>query len=99
MQGGTTEKYSKRIGWWERAPLARRSDDIHYVIADYQARRPDLVAKDVYGQVRLAWLVLQYNNIVDIETEFVAGKELLLPTQRRVIAEITTRPVGGKLIK
>jgi hypothetical protein len=98
-QGGFTDKYSKRIGWWERIIFEPRDDDILYEIQTYQARRPDLVAKAVYGQVRLTWLVLQYNSIVDVETEFLAGKEIRLPTQRRVITEITTRPVGGSVVK
>ena len=99
VQGGTADKYSNRVGWWERVTFTKQDDDILYQIKDYQSKRPDLVAKEVYGQVKLTWLVLQYNNIVDIETEFLAGKELRLPTQRRVITEITTRTVGGRPVK
>lgn len=96
VQGGLTDKYSNRLGWWERFPLERRSDDITYVISNEEDRRPDLIAKRVYSQTKLAWLVLQYNNIVDVETEFRTGTTIYLPTQERVIVEIMTQPAGGR---
>lgn len=98
VQGGLTDKYNRRLGWWERFSLPESDDDILYVITSSEDKRPDLVAKRIYNQVRLTWLVLQYNNIVDIETEFRAGKELKLPTQQRVFTQITSQPVGGKLV-
>lgn len=96
VQGGLTDKYNNRLGWWERYNFPKSDSDVRYIIPQSRDRRPDLVAKDVYNQVRLTWLVLQYNNIVDIETEFRAGAELLLPSQQRVFAQITAQPVGGK---
>lgn len=95
-QGGETDRFAKRLGWWERTLFERRTDDITYTIQTHEDRRPDLVAKNVYGQVSLMWLVLQYNTIVDIETEFLAGKTLTLPTPQRVMLEIVNKPVGGK---
>lgn len=95
VQGGTTDVYKKRLGWWERFNFPSSNDDIPYTIPQSRDRRPDLVAKDAYGQVRLTWLVLQYNGIVDIETEFRAGREIKLPTQRRAMSFIT-QSAGGK---
>lgn len=95
VQGGLTDKYNNRLGWWERYRFPTSNSDVRYIIPQSRDRRPDLVAKDVYNQVKLSWLVLQYNNIIDIETEFRAGRELLLPTQQRVMAQITSQPVGG----
>jgi hypothetical protein len=99
VQGGLTDKFSDRVGWWERFVWERQNDDIIHVISSIQDRRPSLVAKLFYGQERLTWLVLQYNNIVDIETEFRTGTEIRLPTQLRVFSQITTQPVGGKVIR
>lgn len=98
VQGGVTDRYNKRLGWWERSLFETSNDDITYVIPQSRDRRPDLVAKDAYGQVSLMWLVLQYNYIVDIETEFRAGKEIKLPTQQRVLSQFMTQAIGGNPI-
>ncbi len=98
VQGGLSDKFNKRVGWWERFAMPQSNDDIIYIIENSVDKRPHLVAKKVYNQVRLSWLVLQYNNIVDIETEFRTGTELKLPTQQRVFTQITSHPVGGKPI-
>lgn len=98
VQGGFSDKYSNRIGWWEKYAYEKRDDDIRYTISSRQQGRPDLIAYDVYGKTSLMWLVLQYNSIVDQNTELTAGKLLRLPTQRRVMLEILTKQVGGNPI-
>ena len=95
VQGGLTDQYSNRAGWWERYPLEKRPDDIRHTITSTEAHRPDLIAYNEYGKATLQWLVLQYNAIVDQNTELNAGDVILLPTQRRVMIEIQTHPVGG----
>ena len=94
-QGGTTDRYPNRLGFWDRRSIPESDTDITVVIQTSEDRRPDLVAYNIYGQSELQWLVLQYNNIVDIETEFTAGTEIRLPEPRRVTLDILTQPVGG----
>lgn len=99
VQGGITDKFNNRVGWWERFNFQQQDNDIIYTIRSSDDRRPSLVAQRVYGQERLTWLVLQYNNIVDVETEFRTGQVIRLPTQQRVFTQITTQPVGGRRVR
>jgi len=98
VQGGTTEIYNNRTGWWERRVFERQDDDIRYTVGVAEVGRPDTISYLVYGKATYAWLVLEYNNIVDIETELVVGTELFLPSQQRLILDIITKPTGGKRI-
>ncbi len=98
-QGGVVDRFQNRLGWWERFTLPRRSDDVTFIITRQYERRPELVAFSMYGQVSLMWLVLQYNQIVDINTEFVAGKTLVLPTFARVQTNILSQQVGGNRVR
>lgn len=97
VQGGTTEIYSNRLGWWQRRELPRQDDDIRYIVQPTEEKRPDLISYSVYEKAQYAWLVLQYNNIVDVETELLAGTEIFLPSQERLILDIITKPTGGDL--
>ena len=95
VQGGSTDRYTNRLGWWERIELPQQDDDIRYQIDKRVEGRPDLIAHQMYGKVNWMWLVLHYNNIVDVETELTAGTEIRLPTANRVMMSIITSPVGG----
>ena len=95
VQGGTTTVHQNRIGWWERLVMKSDDDDLYLTISNRQDRRPDVIAFDVYGKVELGWLVLQFNNIVDINLELQAGKEIRLPTPDRVFFDMLNRPTGG----
>lgn len=97
VQGGTTDIYSNRLGWWERKTLERQDDDIRIIIRQSEGKRPDLISFRIYGKAIYSWVVLQYNNIVDPETELLHGKELFLPTQKRLILDIITKPPGGNI--
>lgn len=97
-QGGTTDRYQSRIGWWEKRRLTRNDNDWTVTILSHENKRPDLVAYRKYRRADLDWLVLQYNNIVDVETEFLTGVELRLPTERRVYLDLLTQPTGGNKI-
>ncbi len=99
VQGGTADRFPTRVGWWERKLLPRSDTDFTIVIESSEDRRPDLVAARIYGKPSLQWLVLQYNNIVDIETEFLAGTEIRLPQQRRVSLDFLTQPTGGNRVR
>ena len=91
IQGGGVESYPKRIGWWERTVMEFDNSDVEFEIIPKYNKRPDLLAYDVYGSARLMWLVLQFNTIVDINTEFITGKTIRLPLRSRVYSELLTR--------
>lgn len=95
VQGGDTIVYPNRLGWWERRVFEKDDDDIFMTIDLRYDRRPDLLAFEMYGNAQLAWLVLQYNNIVDINEEFVAGSEIRIPTAERVTLVMLNRTPGG----
>ena len=95
IQGGYTQILPRALGWWEKFQTLTTDEvtDIRFVITTEFALRPDKVGYMVYSRNDLGWLVLQYNNIVDINTEFVAGKEIILPSPVRVFSEILTNPI------
>ena len=95
VQGGTTTTYPQRLGWWNRLVMEEGDDDIVYTITSRQDRRPDLIAYDVYGKQELGWLVLQFNNIVDLNLELRAGTDIRLPSPDRVFFDMLNRPIGG----
>ena len=90
-KGGKTDKFPTRLGWWERnlSFLDRQLDDIAYQITDADAYRIDLISYSVYNKADLGWVILQYNNIVDIMEELSPGKIILLPSSQRVLTDIT----------
>lgn len=91
VQGGIVEEFTRRLGWWERRIFSRKVDDFRYTILPSENRRPDLVARKFYGTESYMWMVLQFNNIVDIEDEFKGGKEIMLPTEKRVLEQIAVK--------
>lgn len=95
VQGGTSDRFPNRVGWWDKKTLPKADTDISIIVQEAEAGRPDLIAFKVYGKTSLQWLVLQYNAIVDITTEIVPGAELRLPTPRRVQLDILTNQTGG----
>jgi len=98
-QGGLVDRYRRRLGWWERYPMDLATDDFSFTITKQFEKRPDLVAYTVYEKATLAWLVLQYNNIVDINTEFVAGKVLRLPSAARAQTNLLSNRTGGNIVE
>lgn len=97
-QGGEVDVYPNRLGWWERRHIPKSDSDMTIVVRASEDRRPDLIAYNMYQRADLAWLVLQYNNIVDPEVELRTGATLRLPTQRRVTLDILSQRVGGKTV-
>jgi hypothetical protein len=94
VQGGDTEINKKRLGWWERDEIPRNDvTDILITIDSRYFNRPDLIAFDYYGFAELAWIVLQYNNIVDVKDELILGKEITIPSADRVFFEILTNTI------
>jgi len=96
VQGGISDVGKRFIRWWERDTF--KHDDITdfvYTIDAIYDGKPDLIAYDFYGRNDLGWLVLQYNNIVDITEELATGKTIVLPDKNRVFYEILTRSVSS----
>lgn len=85
VAGGQTDVFVNRLGWWERKPFAKDSSDTMFVITSRYSKRPDLLAADVYGKDIYMWVILQYNTILDINTDFVEGKTISLPQASRVL--------------
>lgn len=98
-QGGLADRYQRKVAWWERRDLEHQLDDIIFTVTPGTAKRPDIIASQIYGKPNLSWVVLQYNNIVDINTELVTGTIIRLPSQRRLSLTILTQPTGGKPVK
>jgi hypothetical protein len=94
LQGGETDINKKRLSWWERFLLEDDDvTDIRVYISSKYAQRPDLVAFDYYGNAKLEWIVLQYNNMVDTLEEFTAGKTITIPSKDRVYFDILVNPI------
>lgn len=92
VQGGTvTVVGGDKLGWWERKVLPRSTSDIPFTITPKYEYRPDRLAYDIYGRANLQWFVLQYNNIVDLYTDFTVGKTIVLPTRARLFAELLSK--------
>ena len=96
-QGGETEVFEQRLGWWERdlETLKEADNDLFVTIDSKYDRRPDLFAADYFGSALLMWVVLQFNNIVDINEEFLAGKTIRMPTQERALFDFLNKNTGG----
>lgn len=95
VQGGTTTVFPKRLGFWERTVIPQQDDDLFITIDSRQDRRPDLIAFDYYNAAELGWLVLQYNNIVDLNLELRTGAEIRLPSPDRVFFDLLNSRLGG----
>ena len=100
VQGGDSDVGQNFIRWWERAKLAEDDiTDLEYTIPVVYAGKPDLIAYDYYGRNDLGWLVLQYNNIVDVNEELCAGKVIKLPARNRVFYSILTKAVAARRLQ
>lgn len=89
--GGSSVDYGQRLGWWERTVFEKSPSDISLNITPRYSQRPDLIAYDMYGQSGLAWLVLQFNNIINVDEELVTGVTITLPSKSRALTEIINK--------
>lgn len=94
LQGGDTEVYKERLGWWEqRLDIPKdQVDDVTFTITKKYEHRPWLVAKVFLGNENLEWVILQYNEIVDTIDEFVTGNTIKIPSKSRVMFSIMSKP-------
>jgi hypothetical protein len=92
-QGGTTEVFVDRLGFWERELYPFDDSDEIIILESKYHQRPWLLANDKYRDVTLTWFVLQYNSILDINEEFVAGATIRLPTPFRLRTGILNKAI------
>ena len=95
VQGGVTDRYPTRIGWWEARNMPHQDDDVRYVVDKSTEGRPDLISFKIYGKAAFYWVILQYNNIVDLEQELIVGCELRAPRFNRLMLSILNQKPGG----
>lgn len=93
VQGGTTEQFANRLGFWDRKLFPIDVTDTIITLEAKYHRRPWLVAHDFYRDSSLTWFVLQYNTILDIDEEFVTGAKIQLPTPFRLRVGLLSRSV------
>lgn len=62
-----------------------RADRLYEIPSRYE-NRPDLLANELYGTVRLWWVFAQRNPdlLIDPLEDFTAGKEIYLPTRETI---------------
>lgn len=93
--GGTTELDGKFLEWWDRKTFPLDESDMFLTLEKTFEGRPDKLASVMYNDSSVWWLILQYNNILDINEEFVAGVQLRLPTKDRLQKDMLTGKSGG----
>lgn len=97
VQGGTSEMSGKNLKFWERdLTLLEEAPDDEFIqsLPSVYSGRPGLLAYDLYDDEGLEWIILQCNNIVDLEEEFVTGVSLRVPSRRRVNTAILVKTVN-----
>lgn len=93
--GGGTVDHGTHLGWWERNNIPQSFTDSTITLTSKYAKRPDLLAYELYGVSGLMWLILQFNNILDPDEEFVEGVSIRVPSKSRVFTEILKKRQPG----
>jgi hypothetical protein len=77
----TTSQNPLYLNLLDIRPVPAENDDYRYVIENQYKHRPDLLAYDLYGEVKLWWVFMQRNmNIIkDPIYDFVPGTVIYLP--------------------
>lgn len=60
----------------------------NYKVKAGQEGRPDLIANAVYGDSKLFWVLLEYNNVVDVFGWPKIGSIIRYPTESAVLPEL-----------
>jgi len=90
INGGTVQFAGDFLGWWERRVIPQQIDDQFIELDAVYEKRPDLIARAFLSDERMMWLVLQYNNVIDVETELLAGTVIRLPHPKRIVELATS---------
>lgn len=98
LQGGFTAISGDKLGWWERKNFSESSykNVTTFTVTPQYANRPDLIAYLFYKNTELEWVILQYNNIVDITEEIIVGAVLLIPENRYVKSVVVSNSAGTR---
>lgn len=67
------------------------TNDVYVTLTDAQARRPDLIALDKYGNDQLLWVLLLAND-VDLPNQLVEGQVIRVPAKSTI--DILLTPSG-----
>lgn len=90
VQGGSTDTIGTFLGWWEKRKIAHDDvTDLQFVITADYAFRPDKISYKLYGRDDYDWIILQYNNIIDINEEMTIGTVLTVPSYDRAMYNLT----------
>jgi len=94
-RGGVSDVYNTRVAWWERTIMVPDPTDLFFDVTVETEGRADLISYKIYDDPKYAWLVLQFNNIVDINEELIAGAVIKLPTPSRLNTVLLSNSTGG----
>lgn len=95
LQGGDASTNGDAIWWWDRHTISKNdTDSITIQIDRTNQFRPDLVAYEYYNRTDLEWVILQYNNIVDVKEEFIIGRSIIIPSRMYVQTAILNKSPG-----
>ena len=77
----TTSQNSLYLNLLDIRPVPAENDDYRYVIENQYRHRPDLLAYDLYSDVKLWWVFMErnMNGIKDPIYDFVPGTVIYLP--------------------
>jgi hypothetical protein len=77
----TTELVNGFLGVWNARDIPPESDDILFEVTEKYQNRPDLLAYDLYSDVKLWWVFAVRNPSVlrDPVFDLIAGKQIYLP--------------------
>jgi len=85
-----TEFTGTYLGPWNPRSITREADDIVYEITKQYENRPDLLARDLYGDERLWWVfaVRNPNIIKDPIFDFSEGKKIFIPKKNNIESDL-----------
>lgn len=92
--GITSLKSNGDMRTWERTVIPTHSSDVAIIVAKKYVGRIDRLAHDFYGDHRYAWLICQFNNIINPFTEVYEGRTLILMAKERAEAFASNRNKG-----
>jgi hypothetical protein len=84
VSGGTTQTKPNFLQWWDKKTFPFDLTDVYYILEKKFEHRPDLVSHAFYDDPYLWWFICQYNAVLDINSEFVEGLVLRIPTKDRM---------------
>lgn len=82
----TTDQTSWYLEFWEYRDLDEDDTDYYIVLDGKYEYRPDLLAYDLYGDVKFWWIfsIMNKNLLIDPIYDLTQGKLLRIPTKTRL---------------